>query len=605
MGLSNKDLLPDDLEDLVFDALRRANLPTHCVLIHYDAIVVQRKGGVIVVPVAVRTILAPPTDEEAPHAYDTHLVIKHVDLNNWDFKNDGTARERTRESFAKECAFYRDVVAASRASRGGRNEVVTRAFDPINGWGMAQMETGADGWAVPTAHLVEGDETSDVFTLVMADAMGKRGGKGREFGPEPSSPDAHRALNSDSIPGIADGDFENIAPPAPPERQVSTQGAFGEVTEKLGMTPAEAEATVEWLAAFHARHWLGLPDSPALPYDALWGRGGHWTLEKREHEVRNIESEWAKLVTSFPGVPALEKHRDLGERLARRAGDIARCAHARTQTLLHGDLKAANIIMPNAVSGALVPIVFDWQWAGPGCAAADLMFFIATSLSLEAAEMEDALVTLYHERLTARLRARGSVEAERAADALDMETLKRDMDANAVDYVRFCAGSVWGPLTPASMEKHKYEQNLGIARRSLWHLTNLVERAGRAMDDLERREFKTYEDEAEEARREAERLEAEKRREVQFTRTVSGISIFSHGEYQSLCGVPVGVPVPVEGSANFRSDPLDPLPEAESLPGGVGDSASYEVFTQLPAEVVQSLEEHWSGVTAMPEIVGI
>ena len=99
-------------------------------------------------------------------------------------------------------------------------------------------------------------------------------------------------------------------------------------------------------------------------------------------------------------------------------------------------------------------------------------------------------------------------------------------------------------------------------------------------------------------------MEAEKRREAQFTRTVSGISIFSHGEYQSLCGVPVGVPVPVEGAANFRSDPLDPLPEAESLPGGVGDSASYEVFTQLPAEVVQSLEEHWSGVTAMPEIVG-
>ena len=138
-------------------------------------------------PVAVRTILAPPTDEEALHAYDTHLVMKHVDLNNWDFKNDGTARERTRESFAKECAFYRDVVAASRASRGGRNEVVTRRSIRLT-VGMAQMETGADGWAVPTAHLVEGDETSDVFTLVMADAMGKRGGKGREFGPEPSSP---------------------------------------------------------------------------------------------------------------------------------------------------------------------------------------------------------------------------------------------------------------------------------------------------------------------------------------------------------------------------------------------------------------------------------
>ena len=214
-----------------------------------------------------------------------------------------------------------------------------------------------------------------------------------------------------------------------------------------------------------------------------------------------------------------------------------------------------------------MPIVFGG--GGRGRCAADLMFFIATSLSLQAAEMEDALVMLYHERLTARLRARGSVEAERAADALDMETLKRDMDANAVDYVRFCAGSVWGPLTPASMEKHKYEQNLGIARRSLWHLTNLVERAGRAMDDLERREFKTHEDEAEEARREAEVGGGERRE--RSSGTVSGISIFSHGEYQSLCGVPVGVPVPVEGSANFGSDPLDPLPEAESLPGGVGD----------------------------------
>lgn len=602
MGPPNEDLLPDDLDDLVHDALVRAGLPTHCYKIYEEAIVVQRKGGVIVVPVAVRTIEAPPTDEEAPHAYDTHLVIKHVDLNNWDFKNDGTARERTRESFAKECAFYRDVVAASRASRGGRNEVVTRAFDPINGWGMAQMETGADGWAVPTAHLVEGDETSDVFTLVMADAMGKRGGKGKEFGPAPSSPHAHRAINSDAIPGL---EIEDTPPLEPIARQVSVQGDYGELNDKMGMTPAEAEATVEWLAAFHARHWLGLPDSPVLPYDALWSRGGHWTLEKREHEVCHIEREWARLVSSFPGVPELERRRDLGERLQRRAGDIARCAHARTNTLLHGDLKAANIIMPNAVSGALVPIVFDWQWAGPGCAAADLAFFIATSLSREASEMEDALVTLYHERLTARLRARGSSEADRAADSIDMETLRRDMDANIVDYVRFCAGSVWGPLTPASMEKHRHEQNIGIARRSLWHLARLVERAGRAMDVLERREFKTYQDDVEEARREAERLEREKRREAQFTRTVSGISIFSQGEYQSLCGG--GVVAPQEGGVRFRSDSLDPLPEAEDLPGGVGDEpAAYEVtlFTQIPPEVVQSLEEHWSGLTAMPEIVG-
>ena len=84
---------------------------------------------------------------------------------------------------------------------------------------------------------------------------------------------------------------------------------------------------------------------------------------------------------------------------------------------------------------------------------------------------------------------------------------------------------------------------------------------------------------------------------------MSGISIFSQGEYQSLCGG--GVVAPQEGGVRFRSDSLDPLPEAEDLPGGVGDEPSaYEVFTQIPPEVVQSLEEHWSGLTAMPEIVG-
>jgi len=84
---------------------------------------------------------------------------------------------------------------------------------------------------------------------------------------------------------------------------------------------------------------------------------------------------------------------------------------------------------------------------------------------------------------------------------------------------------------------------------------------------------------------------------------VSGISIFSQGEYQSLCGG--GVATSQEGGVRFRSDSLDPLPEAEDLPGGVGDEpAAYEVFTQIPPEVVQSLEEHWSGLTAMPEIVG-
>ena len=50
-------------------------------------------------------------------------------------------------------------------------------------------------------------------------------------------------------------------------------------------------------------------------------------------------------------------------------------------TLVHGDLKTANIFFRRPGSGADSPVQFiDWQWTGPGLAATDIIYLMLTSM---------------------------------------------------------------------------------------------------------------------------------------------------------------------------------------------------------------------------------
>ena len=111
--------VPVNLDAFVLDALKRGGVLARAVEVHHDAIVVQPNACAI--PVTVRT-RGPPAymreeDDAAAAAASRsatafqHLVIKTVDLNVVTFRDDA-ARDRTRRSFANECAFYRDVVEA-------------------------------------------------------------------------------------------------------------------------------------------------------------------------------------------------------------------------------------------------------------------------------------------------------------------------------------------------------------------------------------------------------------------------------------------------------------------------------------------------------------
>ena len=117
-------------------------------------------------------------------------------------------------------------------------------------------------------------------------------------------------------------------------------------------------------------------------------------------------------------------------------------------------------------------------------AAQDVLYFFATSLSLDALHRADELLARYHARLVADLRARGEAGTA-AAEAYDLDRLSRDIDVQATDYARFAMGSMWGEVTPESMARDAPKQNVGMHRRSLPHLHWLVRRAAKGLDAME------------------------------------------------------------------------------------------------------------------------
>ena len=143
--------VPDGTGAFVQDALRRCGMRWDRVVVHLDRAIVQ--ANATVVPVTTHDKVLTTKDRhgvtvprDVPAIIGTrHLVVKFVHILETTFRDD-EHRERTRASYACECAFYR----ARQRAPGSR---------------------GADAgqWATPFTYLVEGDAQSDTFVIVMDD----------------------------------------------------------------------------------------------------------------------------------------------------------------------------------------------------------------------------------------------------------------------------------------------------------------------------------------------------------------------------------------------------------------------------------------------------
>lgn len=399
-------------EQLASEAVRRAGIRFDTLIVHADRVIVQ--ANTVVIPVTTHDRVITTKDQrgvEVPRKTplllgSRHLIVKHVDLNATSVPfRDETHRDRTRRSFACECAMYRERSRAPGA-RGG--------------------DYGS--WATPFVYLVEGDAEADAFTVVMDDAARPRPGALQKRREEEALEKLKKTLadaaeaNDDSNPlpvvsvgaltgavtssianqttsvmlheneaalakkedkdkdgsgyigpgAGADGSnasnapADSVAGPGPPV--VGTAATAAKLPGTCDFY--RARAAVQWLASFHAHWWRGLPDSPPIP-DDLWPRGGYWTLEKRDFDLPSMDATWRGLLNAFDSDDADDAAtraaskalaselrskcgEDFGERL-RRAGPALSRAALRAEwgtpncenggaTLVHGDFKAANIV---------------------------------------------------------------------------------------------------------------------------------------------------------------------------------------------------------------------------------------------------------------------
>lgn len=184
----------------------------------------------------------------------------------------------------------------------------------------------------------------------------------------------------------------------------------------------DVEATLRWLATFHAR-FLG-----AAP-EGLWKVGTYWQLATRPDELGAMRND--ALRQAAPRIDAVLNG-------------------ARFKTLVHGDAKLDNVCFGSDAEVALV----DFQYVGGGVGVKDVAYFLNGCLSPRECE---ALVPRY---LDAYFRELSSALGANAGSAdADVAALEREWRALFplawVDFYRFLLG--WAP---GQFDRDPYSERL-------------------------------------------------------------------------------------------------------------------------------------------------
>ena len=479
------------------------------VVVHLDRAIVQ--ANATVVPVTTHDKVLTTKDRhgvtvprEVPAIIGTrHLVVKFVHILETTFRDD-EHRERTRASYACECAFYR---------------ARQRAPDP-------EAPAGPVGHAV---HLPRRGRRAKRHVchrhgrrLQLNPASRNRARAGeKERGGACRRNDVRGEIDEgdggDKGTATADEDGATAN-----EDGATAEASAGTTTPPMGASFERASAALEWLASFHAHWWRDLPDAPGAraavaagrildPGEARVGpgRSGDGVGEIARGVPRRRDARGApnpRGASSRGGVGGGEGAR----------GEIGAPSHpGGGGTVVHGDFSSpTSSFRPSPRCATRRRTLPARRWTLPAlgpprrrtlprsalCArprgdrlavggtrrgGAGRLIFFATSLSLDALHRADELLARYHARLVADLRARGEAGTA-AAEAYDLDRLARDFDVQATDYARFAMGSMWGEVTPESMARDAPKQNVGMHRRSLPHLHWLVRRAAKGLDAMDR-----------------------------------------------------------------------------------------------------------------------
>ena len=147
------------------------------------------------------------------------------------------------------------------------------------------------------------------------------------------------------------------------------------------------------------------------------------------------------------------------------------------RTLIHGDLKAANVLVKGGETVALL----DFQYVGDGLAATDLAHFLTASVAgsellSEAGSLLDGdLVDMYLAEFSAAL-----------GRDIDGDTFKRQFETAIVDKARFVFSYLWPRIdaSPAELERGSKIWNRNSYNKVVKAATWLVARTNAALDAI-------------------------------------------------------------------------------------------------------------------------
>ena len=256
-----------------------------------------------------------------------------------------------------------------------------------------------------------------------------------------------------------------------------------------------ARASLGALARLHAFFWAGSDfwgrtDAADELETSVWPCGGYAQPSMQPDSLpASVASEWRKHCAGALGsvlTAAVEDVASFGERLQRAApraaaaahpfdahagGDAA--AHAHMRTLIHGDPKAANVLVRGDEAGWI-----DWQWVGFGLAATDVAHHLCSAVRAEAlaGAGESQLLDHYHTELCRRLEEAG-VAAERW---LSRDALQRQYEMAIVDMCRLVVANQFGryEAKTRAMAKNAYNK---VAASAAW----LVGRCDQVLQGME------------------------------------------------------------------------------------------------------------------------
>ena len=134
----------------------------------------------------------------------------------------------------------------------------------------------------------------------------------------------------------------------------------------IGLSDQETIATLERMAAIHAEFWL----DPGLQQHDWLPQQGFWFADPKP----DLSDDFFATYGIRLGPEVCRLHREVQE----QSSAIDEAVAARPWTLVHGDLRADNVMLAKA-PGDPASLIIDWSWASRSLAAIDIAFLIGGS----------------------------------------------------------------------------------------------------------------------------------------------------------------------------------------------------------------------------------